>query len=100
MKCDASFRAEVEAAVLADVTKLGPEGFSKAEVVRRFAGRGASRSTLFQWVSAVLDSPKPAQHLKRKVASATRSRAKKEADPAAGAARAVVAELPSPIPIG
>jgi hypothetical protein len=94
MKRDPSLRAEVEAAVLADITKLGPDQFSKADVVRRFMERGASRATLFNWVNAVLDSGKPGQHVARIVKEAAKARAARTPEPAKEVAGEIATMLP------
>ena len=94
MKCDPSLRAEVEAAVLADITNLGPDQFSKADVVRRFMDRGASRATLFNWVNAVLASGKPGQHVARIVKEAAEARAARTPEPAKEVAGEIATMLP------
>jgi hypothetical protein len=94
MKRDPSLRAEVEAAVLADVTKLGPDQFSKVDVVRRFIERGASRATLFNWVNAILDSGRPGQHVARIVKKAAEARAARTPEPAKEVAGEIAAMLP------
>jgi hypothetical protein len=100
MKCDPGLRAAVEAAVLVEITRSGPEGFSRADLVKRFIDRGASRATLFSWVGAVLASDKPARAIEKRVATAAKRRARKEPDPGAAAARDVVAELPPIVSLG
>lgn len=90
-------RPEVEAAVLAELERVGPEAFNKAALVARFEGRGASRATLYRWVDGPLKSGAAGQHLARKVKAAANQRAARTDDPAADAAREAVAKLPVPV---
>jgi hypothetical protein len=91
----AALRAELEAAILADVERLGLDKWSKDTLVKRFMGRGASRTTLYRWVSEVEASGKPDQHVVRKVREAAAARAAIEADPAFAAAADAGAQLPA-----
>jgi hypothetical protein len=90
-----ALRAEVEAALLAELERVGPDRLNRADVLRRFEGRGADRSTLFRWAAALLASGRAGQHLARKVRAATAERAVRvPAAPAADAAREAVERLP------
>ncbi|CAH2606234.1 conserved protein of unknown function (plasmid) [Rhodovastum atsumiense] len=89
-----SLRDEVEAAVLAELARVGPEAFSKAEIARRFADRGASRATLYRYIDGPLKSGKAGQHVAREVKAAVEARAKLP-DPPAAAAQAAAAKLPA-----
>jgi hypothetical protein len=51
-------KAEVEAAVTAEVERVGLAGFAREPVVARFRDR-AGRSTLFRWIDACLASGRP-----------------------------------------
>jgi len=94
----AALREEVEAAVVKELARVGPDGFKHEAVVKAFADRG-SRTTLYRWVTASLKSGKAGIALEKQAAAATKRRAKRDADPAAGAARDVVAELPAPVSV-
>src|SRR5271166_2029531 len=90
-------RAEVEAAVTADLKRLGPKALDKADIVRRFADRGVHRVTLYKWIEKFIESGVPGQALARQVKSATAARIKRHKEPEAAAKAAatdVVASLP------
>lgn len=91
---DGALRAEVEAAVLAAVERVGPDGLSKSDIVKPFLGRGAARSTLFRWVDAVLASGKPGQVVTKQVKAAAAARAARTPDPVADVVEEVRALLP------
>lgn len=96
----AMLRAEVEDAVIAEVGRIGPSGFSKDAIVRRFVDRGAGRTTLYRWVDACLASGEPGQRLARQVKVAAERRAKRPAKPAEDAAREMAEALPAVITVG
>jgi hypothetical protein len=54
--------AEVEVVVLAEVERTGTVDLKRASIVRRFTGRGVTRSTLFRWLEGIIASNK-AGHL-------------------------------------
>ena len=87
MKCDPGLRAAIEAVTLTEITRAGPEGFSRTDLVKRFADRRASRATPFSWIGAVLASDKPARAIEKRVATAAKRRARKEPHPGAASAR-------------
>lgn len=95
MKGDAALRAEVEAAVLAEIERIGPDGFAKDGVVKRFVGRGTGRSTIYRWVDVILASGKPGQHIAKAVERAAAARAATTPDPAVAAAGEVIERLPA-----
>ncbi|TCI00177.1 hypothetical protein EJV46_05870 [Roseococcus sp. SYP-B2431] len=90
----AAFRAEVVAAVLTEIELVGAKALSKNAVAKRFEGRGASPSTVYRWVDAVVKSGRAGQHLARKVKDAVAERAARSPDPAAEAARDAATKLP------
>lgn len=92
-----TLRDEVEAAVLAELGRVGPEAFRPAEIVRAFEGRGA-RATLFRYVERVMASGKPTQAVARQIKDAAAARAELP-DPPASAAAAVAAKLPAVVKI-
>jgi hypothetical protein len=67
--------SEVEAAIIAEIIRAGPERFMPAGIVGRFAGRGADRSTLFRWSKQIIDSGRPGQAFARSVKEAVAARA-------------------------
>jgi len=77
-----TLKAKVEAAVLAEMERAGPDAFRKVAVVNRFMGQGASRATLYRWVDAPLASGRVGQHLTRKVKEAAAKRARRSPEPA------------------
>jgi hypothetical protein len=91
--------AEVEADVVARVTRFGPDALRPVEVVRKFGGRGSDRATLFRWIDRIIASGRPDQALTKVVRAATAKRAKREKDPAAAAAAEVAASLPAVVTI-
>lgn len=91
-------QAEVEAAVLAELERVGPADFNRAEIFRQFEDRNVARSTVYRWVDGVLKSGRGGAHLTKVVKKAAEKRAKRSPDPAADAAREVVEEVLPPIP--
>jgi hypothetical protein len=94
-KAAAALRKDLESAVLVEVERLGLDNWSKDALVKRFMGRGASRTTLYRWASELEASGKPDQHVVRKVREAAAARAVIAADPAVAAAAEVGARLPA-----
>lgn len=92
-----ALRRRFEAAVLAELEAKGPNGLRIADLVRRFAGRGASRSTLFRWGQALLASGRAGAHLRRQAKAAATARARRAPDPAKNLAHEAAAALPKPI---
>lgn len=93
----AALRAEVEAAALAEIERVGPEALNKNCVAKRFARRGASPATVYRWVDAMVKDGRAGQHLARKVRAAVAERAKRHPvpmDAAAHVAAEVMANLP------
>ena len=88
-----SLRDEVEAAVLAELERVGPAALNKAELVRRFEDRGASRATLYRYVERPLLSGKAVQHVAQQVREAAVARAALP-DPLTAAVEAAAANLP------
>jgi hypothetical protein len=92
-------RDEVEAAAIAEATRVGPSEVDKGALVKRFLDRGTSRATLYRWVDAALASGQVAKRIKTKAKAAAKRRAKTDPEPAAAAARDAVALIPAPIKI-
>ena len=90
---DPTLREEIEAAVLAELARVGPAAFSKSDMMRRFEGR-ASRATLFRHIEKPLVSGRGVQHVARKVKEAAAARSKLP-DPPAAAVAAAAAKLPA-----
>jgi hypothetical protein len=93
----AALRAEVEQAVTEEMERSGPSGFLKDDIVRRFTGRGAGRSTLYRWVTAILESGRPGQQLARQVKAAATARVERTPEAVAmaeAAASAAIDKLP------
>ncbi len=96
-----ALRAEVERAVVKAVERLGPGGLDRDAIVKRFLGRGPTRSTIYRWISDIVASGTPGQHVVRQVRKAAERRAKRQPDPAAAAAEVaaeVVEAAPAPLP--
>ena len=93
-----ALHAKVEAAVIEEVQRIGPE-IDKAALVKRFAGRGAGRSALYLWVDRILASGKPGQAVARQVKAAAAARAARSLDPAADAAAEVARVLPARVAV-
>jgi hypothetical protein len=91
--------AEVEAEIVARVTRFGPDALRPVEVVRQFGGRGSDRATLFRWVDRIVAGGRPDQALTKVVKTAAAKRAKRSKDPAAAAAVEAVASLPAVVTI-
>jgi hypothetical protein len=87
-------KSEVEAAVTGEVLRVGPSGFAKDDVVRRFLNQGTSRSTLYTWVDKALASGKPGQVLTQAVKAAAEERAGRTSDPVSEVVAEVAAHLP------
>jgi hypothetical protein len=91
-----ALRAEVEAAILVEVERMGAERFSRASIVRPFLGR-CSQATLYRWVAEILAAGKPGQHAVRKAKEAAAARAVSTADPVSEVVEAVRIRLPDVI---
>jgi hypothetical protein len=76
------------------VLGVGPRGFTKDDVVRRFLGKGTSRSTLYTWVDKALASGKPGQALAQAVKAAADDRATRTPDPVAQVVGEVAGHMP------
>ena len=88
----AALRAELEAAVLQELRRVGPAAFEKMTIARRFLGQ-ASQATLYRWVDAALAKAGP--KLAGEVVAAAEARAAQTPEPALQAARqAVTTTLP------
>ena len=81
-----ALHGQVEAAVMAEVERVGPDALNKAGIYNRFKGQGASRATLYRWIDAPLKSGKAGMHLTHQIRQAAAARASAVADPAADAA--------------
>lgn len=88
----AALFAELQAAVLAEVERIGAEGFRRERVVAQFAGR-VPRRTAYRWIGEILESGAPARHLEARAAAAVAARARSP-DPAGDLARDVGRVLP------
>ena len=81
-----ALRAEVEKDVVDACKLLGPAQLDRAAIVAKFANRGASRATLFRWVSAGVTGPevsKAMRALLRPPAPAPEHEAQRAAETAA-----------------
>lgn len=93
-----ALQAEVEAAVIAELKRVGPEELNKAELARRFEGRGPSRATLYRWIDGPLKSGAAGQELVREVKAAAQERAKAP-DPPKAAVQAAAPRLPAVVTV-
>jgi hypothetical protein len=84
----AALRAELEAAVLEELRRVGPVAFEKMTIARRFLGQ-ASQATLYRWVDAALAKAGP--RLAGEVMAAAEERATRTVEPSLQAAREAVA---------
>jgi hypothetical protein len=91
----AALKARVEAAVLAEVGRVGLEAFNRTSIVNRFLPEGAKRTTLFRWIDQILASGRPDQHLAKVVEAAAVERIAKESAPRSGMAAEVRTKLPA-----
>ena len=98
-KKSADIRGELETAILAEVERCGLEGWSKDAVIKRFLGRGPSRTSLYRWLGEIVASGRPGQHVAGIVKAAVADRAAREANPAAAAAAEVRTRLPAVVKI-
>lgn len=83
-----ALRAELDAAVLEELRRVGLAAFEKMTIARRFAGQ-ASQATLYRWVDAALAKAGP--KLADEVVAAAEARAAKTPDPSLQAAQEVMA---------
>lgn len=90
-----ALRKEVESAVFSELERVGPEAFSKAVLIHRFADRGVSAPTLYRWIDAPLKSGRAGQHLARRVKQAAAERAVRSANPSADAAQVAISAMPA-----
>jgi hypothetical protein len=90
-------RDELETVVMEGVERIGPHGFRKDVIVKRFLDRGASNNkpTLYRWIDATLASGKPGRRVAEMVKEAVAARAARTPEPAADAAAEVVEQLPA-----
>src|ERR1700730_9860991 len=77
----AALRARVEAAVLAEVERVGPAAFNRSGIVRQFLREGAKRTTMFRWIDQILATGSPDQHLAQVVRMAAAKRIAPAGDP-------------------
>jgi hypothetical protein len=89
-----SLKAELEAALMAAVERLGPDGLVKAAIVKPLLNRGVHQATLYRWFDAIIASGKPGQHAARKVKEAVAERAARAPEPKAAVAKEVESLLP------
>jgi hypothetical protein len=85
-----ALRAEVEAAVLAAVSALGPDGLDKSAIIKRFEGR-APVATLYRMIDKPLKSGLASAVITEVVAKASDARGD---DPAASVASDIGRRLP------
>lgn len=88
-----ALKAQLEAAVLAEMERVGPGAFDKAVIWRQFKSHGAGRSTIYRWMDELLKSGRVGRHLARKLREAAADRASRTDDPAADTAQAAAAAL-------
>lgn len=91
----ASLRQDFEAALLAEIERVGIDALDRGAVVRRFASPEASQRTLYRWCADLVDSGRAGQHLAAVLTAAAAARAARSAAPAADAAREAVAAMPT-----
>jgi hypothetical protein len=87
-------RIEVETAVLDRLERAGPKA-EMGELVQSFAGRGASRPTLYRWVAGIVKTGRGGAHLTAKLRDAAAARAARTSDPARDAADEIETSLPT-----
>ncbi len=90
-----ALRAEVEAAALAEVELVGPEAWRADTIVRRFAGRGVDRATLYRWLQRLRESGRMGAHLAERMHEAAVARAARTDEPVVDLADEVRARLPA-----
>jgi hypothetical protein len=93
----AALKAELEAALMAEAERLGPDGFDRAAVVQKFMDRGIGRSTIFRWAKEITASGRLGRHVAKVVKEAAAKRAETSPDPARSAAEEVGAKLPATV---
>jgi hypothetical protein len=94
-----ALRARVEAAVLAEVSRVGVAAFNRATVVRPFLVEGGKQATLYRWIDQILASGSPDEHLAKVIEGAAADRIAKESVPGAGMAAEVRTRLPATVKI-
>lgn len=92
-------RAEMEAAVMSEVERVGPSGFVKDVVVRPFLGRGVHVATLYRWVDSCLISGRPAAAATAAIKAKVNAIIAKAPDPAEAATGEVLARIPTAITV-
>ncbi len=92
-----ALRAEVEAAALAELERVGPEAFRADAVVRVFLGRGADRATIYRWLQRLKESGRMGAHLAERVRAEAAEAAARSAEPSRQIAERCVALLPKPV---
>ena len=91
-----SLRDEIEAAVIAEVERVGPDALNKAALFSQFKARGASRASIYRWIDAPLKSGKAAMRLTAQIRKDAAARAAAVPDPALDAAREAAQIIPVP----
>jgi len=94
---NSELRVEVEAAIVAEMKRVGPKAFDRKTIIRQFASSGVHQATLYRWIDKAIESGVPGQAIARQVKSATAARIKRHKKPEAAAKAAatdVVASLP------
>jgi hypothetical protein len=94
-----ALKARVEAAVLAEVGRVGLEAFNRTSIVNQFLAEGAKRTTLFRWIELILASGSPDQHLAKVIESAAAERIASEPAAGVGVAAAVRTKLPAVVKV-
>lgn len=90
-----ALREKVEAAVIAEVARVGPE-INKAALYNQFKDQGASRATVYRWIDQPLKSGKAGMRLTADIRKAAAARAAAVPDPALDAAREASQVIPVP----
>ena len=90
-----ALRAEVEAAVLAEVVRVGQDAVNRRKVLQPFLDAGGKQSTLYRWLNEILASGRLAEASAKAIVDAAAARASRTPDPAKAAALEVAALLPT-----
>jgi hypothetical protein len=92
---DLPAKAEVEAAIVEAMARMGPDGLDKFSVAKPFMARGMSKSTVYRWIGDILASGRPGAAIEAKVVKAVRARAKRAPDPAKAVAEEIGEVMPT-----
>jgi hypothetical protein len=94
VRSDHELRSEIEVAVTEEMKKLGPTGFSKDAIVKRFLNRGTTRSSIYRWVNAALATGRPGQAASRAIKEAAAIRVARASGSGNDVTREIAAHMP------